>query len=152
MAVPDALTAVAAALVLRDWARPATDPAANAADAARANREDQPRSLHNAHSAQKGALVTHSPNDAATVEIRLAGHLDPHWSTWLGGFTLTHGTDATTTLRGHVADQAQLHGLLQKIRDMGVTLISLTQIDPANAGCDDPLDPSSGTATGQPRP
>ena len=55
MALPDALTAVAAALVLRVWARPATDPAANAAEAARANRADQrTRALHKAHSAQKG--------------------------------------------------------------------------------------------------
>ena len=62
--------------------------------------------------------------------LRVAGHLDPHWSPWFGGLTLTHDDDGATTLRGAVADQAELHGILTKIRDLGVTLISVAAIDP----------------------
>jgi hypothetical protein len=65
-------------------------------------------------------------------ELRIDGHLDEHWSTWFGGLALTREDDGTTTLRGAVTDQAALHGLLTKVRDLGVTLISLTPIDPAN--------------------
>lgn len=61
-------------------------------------------------------------------EIILAGHLDTHWSTWLDELTLTHGGDCTTTLRVVVSDQAELHGLLGRIRDLGVVLISVTPI------------------------
>jgi hypothetical protein len=62
-------------------------------------------------------------------EVRLAGHLDVHWSAWFGDLTLTHDGDGTTTLRGPVADQAELHGLLARVRDLGATLISLAPID-----------------------
>jgi hypothetical protein len=62
-------------------------------------------------------------------EISLAGHLDDHWSTWFGGLTITHEVDGTTTLRGRVADQAELHGLLTKVRDLGTTLISLAPVE-----------------------
>ncbi len=58
-------------------------------------------------------------------EIRIGGHLDDHWSAWLDGLTVTRETDGTTTLRGPVSDQAQLHGLLAKVRDLGAPLISL---------------------------
>lgn len=63
-------------------------------------------------------------------EISLAGHLDDHWSTWFGGLTITHEADGTTTLRGLVADQAELHGLLARVRDLGATLISLAPVEP----------------------
>jgi len=66
----------------------------------------------------------------AVYQLRVDGHLDGHWATWFGDLTLTHENDATTTLRGVVSDQAQLHGLLMKIRDLGVTLISVEVIDP----------------------
>jgi glycine/D-amino acid oxidase-like deaminating enzyme len=62
-------------------------------------------------------------------ELRVLGHLDPHWSTWLTGLTLTHEDDGSTSLRGTVADQAELHGLLAKVRDLGVTLLSVTPAD-----------------------
>lgn len=51
--------------------------------------------------------------------------------TWFGGLALTREDDGTTTLRAAVRDQAELHGLLTKVRDLGVTLISLTSIDAA---------------------
>ena len=61
--------------------------------------------------------------------LRVNGHLDQHWSTWFGDLTLTHEEDGTTCLTGAVADQAQLHGLLTKVRDLGVTLISVEVVD-----------------------
>jgi hypothetical protein len=69
---------------------------------------------------------------ALRYELRIQGHLDQHWSTWFGGLALAHEDDGTTTLRGAVTDQAELHGLLTKVRDLGVTLISLTSVDAAH--------------------
>ncbi|MFZ1411547.1 MAG: hypothetical protein WAS07_08820 [Micropruina sp.] len=57
--------------------------------------------------------------------LRVDGRLDPRWADWFDGFTITGESDGTTTLAGVVADQAQLHGVLAKIRDLGVALISL---------------------------
>lgn len=65
----------------------------------------------------------------AHYEIRLAGHLDRHWSAWFDGLALTLEDDGTTTLQGPVADQAALHGLLAKVRDLGVFLISVKAMD-----------------------
>jgi len=65
---------------------------------------------------------------ATTYELRLAGHLDDHWSTTLGGLTLTRRPDGTTTLTGPLADQAQLHGVLARVRDLGVTLLALGEV------------------------
>ena len=62
-------------------------------------------------------------------EIRVDGHLDQHWSEWFGGFAMTHEDDGSTTLRGAVTDQAQLHGALARVRDLGATLISVTTAD-----------------------
>jgi hypothetical protein len=75
--------------------------------------------------------MTHAPQRQAPSAYRLQvdGHLDQHWSPWFGDLTLTHEDDGTTTLAGPVADQAQLHGLLTKIRDLGVTLISVEVVD-----------------------
>ena len=64
--------------------------------------------------------------------IRIDGHLDEHWSTWFGGLAITHEDDGTTTLRGDVADQSELHGLLAKVRDLGAHLISVTPISAAD--------------------
>ena len=64
-------------------------------------------------------------------EIRLHGQLDQRWSNWFAGSTLTHESDGTTTLTGAVVDQAALHGLLRRVGDLGVTLISLKFIDDA---------------------
>jgi hypothetical protein len=61
--------------------------------------------------------------------FRVAGHLPDHWSAWFGGLTLTREDDGTTTLSGAVPDQAALHGLLTKIRDLGITLISVGALE-----------------------
>jgi hypothetical protein len=65
----------------------------------------------------------------ARYELRLDGHLDDHWTAWFNDLTMTHQNDGTTTLRGLVPDQAALHGLLAKVRDLGVTLISVEAMD-----------------------
>jgi hypothetical protein len=64
-------------------------------------------------------------------EIRLRGHLDQQWAEWLDGLQISHAVDGTTLLRGRVADQSALHGLLHKLRDIGLPLVSVTQVDPA---------------------
>ena len=66
----------------------------------------------------------------ATYEIRLRGHLDMRWADRLGVSDLSHATDGTTLLSGIAADQAILHGVLQRIRDLGLPLISVRRIDP----------------------
>jgi hypothetical protein len=65
-----------------------------------------------------------------TYQIRLDGRLDDRWAAWFDGLTLAHDSDGTTTLRGEVVDQAALHGLLQRIRDLGMPLVSVTHLDP----------------------
>ena len=67
-------------------------------------------------------------NPPARYELRVGGHLDEHWSAWLGGLSLTREDDGTTTLRGAVADQAELHGLLAKVRDLGIPLLSVNPV------------------------
>jgi hypothetical protein len=65
-------------------------------------------------------------------EIRVKGHLDTRWAAWFDGLTLTHCSDGTTVIHGPVADQAALHGLLQKIRDLGLPLISVNHAAPGH--------------------
>jgi len=65
-------------------------------------------------------------------EIRVKGHLDTRWAAWFDGLAIAHGSDGTTVIHGPVADQAALHGLLQKIRDLGLPLISLNHVDPSH--------------------
>jgi hypothetical protein len=61
-------------------------------------------------------------------EIRVKGHLGTRWSAWFDGLSLTDEGDGTTVIRGPVADQAALHGLLQKLRDVGIALVSLREV------------------------
>jgi hypothetical protein len=66
----------------------------------------------------------------ATYHLRVEGHLDKYWSPWFGDLTLVQEDDGTTSLTGVISDQAELHGMLTKIRDLGVTLISVAMVDP----------------------
>ena len=75
----------------------------------------------------------------ARYEIRLRGHLDSRWATWFDGLSLSNENDGTTIIGGQVADQSALHGLLQKVRDLGLPLISVTQVEPGQ-----PEAPASG--------
>jgi hypothetical protein len=61
-------------------------------------------------------------------EIRIQGHLETRWGSWFDGLTLTTAGDGTTILRGPVIDQAALHGLLQRVRDLGLPLVSVTHV------------------------
>ena len=67
-------------------------------------------------------------------EIRLKGHLDARWAARFDGLSLSHDIDGTTVLDGPVADQAALHGLLQKIRDIGLPLVSVICVEPDRPG------------------
>ena len=69
------------------------------------------------------------PDQPRAYELRLAGHLDDRWAEWLEARDIVRDDDACTTVTVVVADQAQLHGLLSPVRDMGVTLLSLTRSD-----------------------
>lgn len=69
----------------------------------------------------------------AFYEIQVQEQLDNLWSAWFGSLTLTYGEDNTTVLRGPVADQAALYGLLDRARDLGLTLISVRRIDPPDS-------------------
>lgn len=67
--------------------------------------------------------------EAGRYEIRLTGHLDARWAAWFDGLTVTHESDGITVLRGPIADQAALHGVIQRVRDLGLPLISVTRIE-----------------------
>lgn len=58
-------------------------------------------------------------------EIKLKGQIDRSWSEWFDGFVVTYESDDKTTLSGEIVDQAALHGLLKRIRDLGLPLISV---------------------------
>ena len=61
-------------------------------------------------------------------EIRLRGRLGPRWAAWFDGFDVVDEDDGTTVVRGHVVDQAALHGLLLKVRDVGLPLVSVVRV------------------------
>ena len=77
-------------------------------------------------------ISTGRHQDPGWYEIRVKGHLDTRWAAWFDGLTLTHGSDGTTVIHGPVADQAALHGFLQKIRDLGLPLISVNHVAPGH--------------------
>ena len=72
--------------------------------------------------------ITSAPTveQGITYEIRIKGHLEKHWSDWLGGLAISHDAQGNSLLTGFVPDQAALHGILAQIHDLGLTLISIT--------------------------
>ena len=73
-----------------------------------------------------GSAADHT--DIQQYEIRVKGHLGSRWTAWFDGLSLTNEDDGITVIRGTVVDQAALHGLLQKLRDVGIPLVSLAQL------------------------
>ena len=78
-----------------------------------------------------------TPSQSMVYQIRIKGHLDPHWSEWFGGLTITLEEAGETLLTGSVVDQAALHGLLRKVRDLGMPLISVTRVEPGQVDASD---------------
>lgn len=73
------------------------------------------------------------PSDLPFYEIRIKGHLDAQWMTWFDGLTITLEEDGSTLLTGLVVDQAALHGLLKKVRDLGMPLLSVCPVESGQA-------------------
>ncbi len=73
------------------------------------------------------------PGQPVIYQIRLKGHLGRHWTDWFDGFTITALDNGETLLTGPVTDQAALHGLLKKVRDVGMPLLSVVGIKPDQA-------------------
>jgi hypothetical protein len=70
----------------------------------------------------------HRP-EPGRYEIRLIGHLDTHWTAWFDGMAVSHQSDGTTVISGPIADQAALHGVLQRVRDLGLPLVSVIGVE-----------------------
>jgi hypothetical protein len=69
-------------------------------------------------------------NQPMVYQIRIKGHLGPRWTDWFEGMTITLEDNGDTLLTGRVVDQAALHGLLRKVRDLGMPLISAIHVKP----------------------
>ena len=76
-------------------------------------------------------------NEPRLYEIRVKGHLDDRWAARLGGMTITLADNGETLLTGQVIDQAALHGLLKKVRDLGLPLVSVNWVRPILADAAD---------------
>ncbi len=70
-------------------------------------------------------------------QIRIKGHLGPQWTDWFGGLSITLEENGDTLLTGPVVDQAALHGVLRKVRDLGMTLLLVNHIEPKQADVPD---------------
>lgn len=90
---------------------------------------------------QEEATVNRNPGTDAThpmdYQIRLKGHLGPQWREWFEGVTITLEDNGNTVLSGPVVDQAALHGLLKKVRDLGMPLISVSRVEAGHADASD---------------
>jgi len=84
------------------------------------------------------------PHQPGWYEIRLQGRLDARWSAWLDGMAITPRTDGTTVLHGAVVDQTALHGVLARVRDIGLPLISVARVETDPEPHTTPPDTSTG--------
>ncbi len=73
------------------------------------------------------------PSQPMVYQIRIKGHLGHQWTDWFEGLTITLEEDGDTLLTGPVIDQAALHGLLKKVRDLGMPLVSVSPVEPGQA-------------------
>jgi len=76
-------------------------------------------------------------SEAMIYQIRIKGHLDGQWTDWFGGLTITLEDNGETLLTGPVVDQAALYGLLKKVRDLGMPLLSVNPVEPGQADAAD---------------
>jgi hypothetical protein len=77
--------------------------------------------------------ATEDDDEPGLYEIRIKGHLDNRWADWFDGLTITLEDNGDTQLTGPVIDQAALHSLLRKVRDLGLPLVSVFHVDPKQA-------------------
>jgi hypothetical protein len=78
-------------------------------------------------------MAEEQKNNAPTIyEIKIKGHLDTKWTEWFYDMAITHESNGTTTLHGPLPDQAVLHSILLKIRDLNLTLIKVRKVNEAN--------------------
>lgn len=80
--------------------------------------------------------MTTNPNEPMAYQIRLKGHLDRSWMEWFDGLTITLEENGETLLTGQAIDQASLHGLLKKVRDLGMPLLSVNRVPDPTSGQD----------------
>jgi hypothetical protein len=73
------------------------------------------------------------PGQPLVYQIRIKGHLGRQWTDWFGGLTITLEDNGETLLTGPVVDQAALHGVLRKVRDLGMPLLSVSRVRPSQA-------------------
>ena len=78
-------------------------------------------------------ISTEDPYEPGLYEIRIKGYLDDRWADWFDGLTITLEDNGDTLLTGAVVDQAALHGLLRKVRDLGMPLLSVIHLKPGQA-------------------
>jgi hypothetical protein len=76
--------------------------------------------------------VTSGDHQTGLYAIRIKGHLDDRWAGWFEGLTITRDANGETLLSGPVVDQAALHGLLRKVRNLGLPLVAVIQVDSTN--------------------
>src|SRR2546423_15177357 len=79
------------------------------------------------------------PGQPTVYQIRIKGHLGRQWTDWFEGLTLTLEDNGETLLTGPVVDQAALHGLLKKVRDLAMPLLSVMRVTPGQAGLSNEL-------------
>jgi hypothetical protein len=75
-----------------------------------------------------------TPEGPSQYQIRLQGHLDDSWTGWFGGLSIMLAENGETLLTGPIVDQAALHSLLRKVRDLGMPLLEVSRIEPSSAG------------------
>jgi hypothetical protein len=80
----------------------------------------------------RGENVNKGHCGSGLYEIRIRGHLDGRWADWFGGMTIALEDNGNTTMTGPIVDQAALHGMLKKVRDLGMPLLSVNCVEDDN--------------------